>query len=632
MKWLALRQIKSSDPRDRAAAAAKLAGSSDPKALAAIVEALNDSDINVRRAATLALGEFGSLEAVGYLLRPLWDASMFVQYEAVTALAKVGGPAVQHLSAAMLGGDPQLRALITQIVSANPVLAVQLNAAGAVLGQSRPPEAPAEDTGQDDDDEPDETAPQDMRAPLGGLDQLRQQLQSQKKSDVIAAAKAMLRQPDPKAWEELVAADLRRNPSIIELTGKALSKLCRHGDVPTMRPEVARRVLEQLHEVPGDHAIEVFRRALRHINPGVRGLAGRFIDELGLEPADDDERLIRAADQGDWETVRRLGPGALPELLIAQLTDGEMRDCVEAAESLGHLRDGRGVPPLIESLKSPESMLRQAAAKSLGKLQDRSAVEPLCLRLRDTESSVRCACAEALGELLDSRAAEPLRTAARDLQKTVRRSAVRALARLDPAVAVKPLGETLRDKDVEVRRSAAEALATMSGAEVISLLAGALDDEDDPVRTSAAGGLANSTADDPQTAAVRVLSLVSAMRTAGRGARRAAAEGLTRLGWAPANTQQQALHWVAMENPLTAEEFAEDAVDALCVAVVDGGHYYLCQTAAECLGRILDVRAVPALCCALSQSTDMTVRAAAATALGRIRDRGAIGLLAGAGK
>jgi len=629
MKWLAMRQIKSSDPRDRAAAAAKLAGSSDPKALAAIVEALNDADINVRRAATLALGEFGSLEAVGYLLRPMWDASMFVQYEAVTALAKIGGPAVQHLSAAMLGGEPQLRALIAQIVASNPALAVQLNAA-AVVGQYRPAEAPADDAGEDDADESDDETPAEIRVPLGGLEQLRKQLQSPKRSEVIAAAKALLRQPDPNAWEELVDADLRRHPRVVELTGKALSKLCRHGDVPAMRPNVARRVLEQLHEVPGDHAIEVFRRALRHINPGIRGLAGQYIDELGVDPSDDDEKLIRAADQGDWDTVRRLGPGTLPELLIAQLTGGDRHDQVKAAESLGELRDGRGVAPLIESLQSPESMLRRAAAKSLGQLQDRSAVEPLCLRLRDSEPSVRCACAEALGELLDNRAAEPLRAAARDLQKTVRRYAVRALARLDPAVAVKPLGEALRDSDVEVRRNAAEALATMSGAEVISLLANALNDEDDQVRTSAASGLANSTTDDPQAAAARIYSLVAAMRSAGRAARRAAAEGLTKLSWVPADPQQQALHWVAMENPLTAEEFGEDAVDALCVAVVDGGHYYLCQTAAECLGRIMDVRAVPALCRALIESTDMTVRAAAATALGQIRDCGAQGHLAGA--
>jgi HEAT repeat protein len=632
MKWLALRQIKSSDPRDRAAAAAKLAGNADPKALAAIVEALNDADINVRRAATLALGEFGSLEAVGYLLRPLWDASLFVQYEAVAALAKIGGPAVQHLSAAMLGGEPQLRALITQIVSANPALAVQLNATGAVVGQNRPVESPSEDAAEvdDDNDGSEDVVSAGDRDPLGGLEQLRQQLQSPRKSEVIAAAKSLLRQPDPKAWEELVDADLRRNPRVLELTSKALSKLCRHGDVSALRPKVARCVLERLHEVPGDHSVGVFRRALRHINSGVRSLAERYIDELGVDPSDDDEKLIRAADRGDWGTVRKLGPGSLPELLIGQLTDGEMRDRVKAAESLGELQDGRGVMPLIESLKSPESMLRRAAAKSLGQLQDRSAVEPLCLRLRDSESGVRCACAEALGELLDFRAAEPLRAAARDLQKTVRRSAVRALARLDPAVAVKPLGEALGDSDVEVRRVAAAALATMSGADVIALLAGALDDEDDGVRTSAASGLANSTADDPQTHAARIFSLVAALRSAGRGARRAAAEGLTKLGWAPADTQQQALHYVAMENPLTAEDLGEDAVDALCVALVDGGHYYLCQTAAECLGRIMDLRAVPALCHALIESTDMTVRAAAATALGQIRGPGAMGHLAGA--
>jgi HEAT repeat protein len=71
---------------------------------------------------------------------------------------------------------------------------------------------------------------------------------------------------------------------------------------------------------------------------------------------------------------------------------------------------------------------------------------------------------------------------------------------------------------------------------------------------------------------------------------------------------------------LVAEGLGEAAVEPLCVALLDGGHYYLCETTADCLGHILDTRATPALQQALKSSTDMTVRAAAAKALGRLRD------------
>jgi HEAT repeat protein len=95
-------------------------------------------------------------------------------------------------------------------------------------------------------------------------------------------------------------------------------------------------------------------------------------------------------------------------------------------------------------------------------------------------------------------------------------------------------------------------------------------------------------------------------------------------GWQPANDAQRALLFVALENPLSAEGLEEAAVEPLCVALLDGGHYYLCQTAAECLGRILDTRATPALTQALKSSTDLTVRGAAAQALGRLRDPAAL--------
>jgi HEAT repeat protein len=115
--------------------------------------------------------------------------------------------------------------------------------------------------------------------------------------------------------------------------------------------------------------------------------------------------------------------------------------------------------------------------------------------------------------------------------------------------------------------------------------------------------------------------LIAALRSPDRKSRQAAAEALQTRGWLPANAEQCALILVAMDNPVAAEQYAEAAVDPLCLMLNDEGRPEFNQMAAECLGRILDTRAVMPLCKVLRESREANVRAAAATALGQIRSR-----------
>jgi HEAT repeat protein len=195
---------------------------------------------------------------------------------------------------------------------------------------------------------------------------------------------------------------------------------------------------------------------------------------------------------------------------------------------------------------------------------------------------------------------------------------VGALSKLGGSGVVTALSRGLRDPDVEVRVLAVDGLTAVGDEPACRALTAALSDKDDQVRAKAAKGLAGQQGADSEAALVAMLS------GSGRGARRAAAEALTARGWKPSDDAQRALLLVALENPLGAEALGEAALEALGLAVVDDGHYYLSQTAAECLGRLFDPRAVGALCRALKESTDMTVRAAVATALGQIRDPQAI--------
>ncbi|HWE95564.1 MAG TPA: HEAT repeat domain-containing protein [Tepidisphaeraceae bacterium] len=624
--------MQSNDPAKRAKAATKLGAAHDPQAVPVLAAALNDADVQVRRAAATALGEIGGPEAITALVAALWDRRSFVQFEASAALTKIGTPAAAYVMAGLVSPEADIRdtaAMLVRQIAGEQALAAAQAGLAAIAGAQQNPAAVVSDDSAEEDEDDRGAGSEDSAAPpqaLTELERLVAALSGPSRRGAREAAKGLCESADWRWWQALVEAGARRDAEVARYKTIALSKLCRHGDVRELSPAVAREVIEQLSDVPGDHGIEVFRRALGHADPGVRSSAYRLLEIRGEPPLDDEERRFRALIAEDWDALRKLKPGAIPELLIAQLRGDDRRHRAQAAEALGKIGDGRAVEPLIEALADEEERVRGNAAIALALIPDQRSVEPLVFRLRDRDERVRCRAADALGVLRDTRALEPLRAAMKGLDKTVRRSVARAIGQIGGEKSVAMLGEALRDADVEVRRIAVAALAGVGTPEAAAELGAAMSDDDDEVRAVAARGLGDG---GGGLTAAQTAALLAAMHSAGRGARKAAAEALAARGWQPADDEQRALQLVAMENPMGAEEFGESAVDALCLALLDGGHYYLCQTAAECLGRILDTRAVRPLCVALRDCSDMTVRGAAATALGRIRDRAAVATLAG---
>ncbi|MCI0391969.1 MAG: HEAT repeat domain-containing protein [Acidobacteria bacterium] len=68
MLWLKLRRLKSSDDQTRRRAIKGLSRSRDPRAMAALMAALNDQSYLVRKEAARALGEIGDAQAVEPLI------------------------------------------------------------------------------------------------------------------------------------------------------------------------------------------------------------------------------------------------------------------------------------------------------------------------------------------------------------------------------------------------------------------------------------------------------------------------------------------------------------------------------------------------------------------------------------
>jgi HEAT repeat protein len=609
-----LQQLKSGDPAARAAAAEELGASKDPAAAQPLIAALRDPEPLVREAAARGLGELGGEPAIRALSASLWDLTSLVQSEAAAALMRIGPPAIPALAPGLQSTDPQVCQItrwMLVMISGQP-LAEEPAGFGPYEG------GPGVNT---------QVGGSGTSGAGGLVDRLEKASMSCNRAAGRAAARQLCDSDDPAYWEALVTAEVRWDDDIRAAAAAALAKLCDLGDVRGLRPEAALAVLERLDQDEAEHAPEVFRRALGHADPRVRSGALAYLNDLGEPPIDDDEKRLRALIDGHWDTVEALGPGALTDLLIAQLGAGDRHDRKEAVEALGRLKDGRAAEALLGALGDAEEDVRGLAVRALAGLREQRAVEPITRLLRDQDRWVRKEAAEALGTLGSEAALPALAEAIKDRQKSIRQAAAGALGRIGGAGAVAPLGAALSDRDVEVRRIAAEGLARSRCAEAVPYLSAAMGDADDAVWAQAARGLAEVPADaasGPSAAAALEAALLAGLNRPGREGRRAAAGALQARGWQPADDAQRARFLVAMENPLAAEGLGEAAVEPLCVALLDGGHYYLCETAAECLGRILDTRATPALTKALRSSTDLVVRGAAARALGRLRDPAAL--------
>jgi len=102
---------RSVEVEDRVKAAGRMGRSQSPMAVRRLSDALEDPDINVRRAAAHALGETRQSDAVPILAEQLNDKESQVRHEAAQALGRIRSPAgLEHLLRALDDDDPQVRA------------------------------------------------------------------------------------------------------------------------------------------------------------------------------------------------------------------------------------------------------------------------------------------------------------------------------------------------------------------------------------------------------------------------------------------------------------------------------------------------------------------------------------------
>ena len=496
-----LRRLNDEDLFEQNAAAETLGKLGDVRAIAPLIEKLNDRSSTVRRAAAAALeridsswrGSEAARMAVPALLRRLSDDDESVRWVAAEALGELGdaravAPLIDRLNdddyvrgvasvaLSKLGDARAVAPLIDRLADCDPT--VRLVAAEA-LGKFGDAQAVA---------------------PL--IDRLVDNV-GMYGTTVREAATAALERIDP-SWRESEAARAavpallqRLNDDEYEIREVAAEALCELRDTRAVVPLID-RLKDNYHSIR-----EVAAKAL-----GALGDA-RAVAPLITALADGNSILGKAA----MAALERIDPSwreseaaraAVPTLL-QRLGDDNFGVRRGASMALGEFGDARAVAPLIDRLADPDSTVRWVAAASLERIDPtwrgsdaaRAAVPVLLRRLNDNEDDVREAAMGALEQIDPSwRESEVARAAVPALLRRLNdddeyrvRGVVASLGDLGDTRAVAPLVGALTNDSQVVREAAAEALGKLGDAQVVVPLIDRLNDGVLNVRNEAAFAL-----------------------------------------------------------------------------------------------------------------------------------------------
>jgi HEAT repeat protein len=291
-----------------------------------------------------------------------------------------------------------------------------------------------------------------------------------------------------------------------------------------------------------------------------------------------------------------------------------------AARALGELGDQRAGPGLVDALWDPKPGVRLAAAEALATMANPGAYYPFThiVASEHYDDLVRAAAARALGETGDAGAIPALVTALRYFPASgsdvfvdqLHQAAAEALGKIGHPRADRALSRARWYGDDGVRRAAARALARIERGRDLGRAIAALKDEDEFGREGAARQLGAS------GDALAVKPLIAALADSSAEVRKAAAEALAWIGWAPDRGPAGAAYWAALGRWDRCAECGTVGAEALATAL-SSWDLEMRKKVARALGRMGNPRAIPALVAMLDDEY-VTARRSAAAALAGI--------------
>jgi HEAT repeat protein len=448
MLWLIERQLKSKKTTSRRKAVERLCDAPHPRALAALCQALNDEDAEVRRLAATALGKLEAEERIEPLIAAVRDRDADVQKAAILSLKRASDervsnalvPLLRHANAGVRGCAAQVLEFIGWrpgkredemwfLVAKGHCSRVAAFGAAALL-------------------------PLEMVLNAGPY------------SLCVSAVQALGQIEDQR---------------VVRLLLKALK---------SDDAAVCAAAVEALSNVGGPEASEPLINMLRHKNGHVRLAAVEAIRHLGVAAAAEPLRSLLNDPMWDVrraavETLGRLKDERAVDALNRTLADNDADVREATAIALGGLSDRRAIGPLVLALKDATSGVRRIAAAALSRIDEnwsaspeaRAAVEELKPAMYDRDPNVR----HFVGQLLVSLGAVEPEAAPDAAAGEMSASTVEKRRKL----AVSLFLAILCDSDRDLRQAAAEALGRLGERRAESALTRALRDPDAVVQSAA---------------------------------------------------------------------------------------------------------------------------------------------------
>ncbi len=384
MLWWTIQKLKSSDWHVRAEAARALAAAGNPKAVPALIKALDDAVGNERSALIEALGILGHQAAVEPLTAALQNQPRRIkdlrgksstpsqenEYRSLAeALAKIGSASLSPLMGLLGSDDKDVRRW-----------------ASHGLGLLK-----------------------DARAfePLVG------RLQDARSDVRQSAARALGELGDRRAVQPLIKVLAGRDPDSRSAAAEALGMI---GTEEALEPLAAAArdpneplqlaAIRALQRIGGLRAGTRIRTVMEVSKKAVREAAVAALGAMTFESTSAENRAAAAVLRGDFDAALREGP-ASAESLVSALDSRDQGHRLKAIRALRALHSERALQALQPALDDNDRLIQEAAAEALADFGT-AAVPVLLDSLKSEHLSVRGLAAKALRTIGDARAAGPL--------------------------------------------------------------------------------------------------------------------------------------------------------------------------------------------------------------------------------
>jgi HEAT repeat protein len=424
-----------------------------PRVTDLLIEQLESEDLDIRKAAVVALGRIGDARATPALIGVL-DEDPELVIPAADALAKIGDPRAFDALLALVG---------------EPHAAVRQAAVGA-LNSLGSPKMPGRVLPLLSDDDPNVRESAVKIAGYFGYPECADLLLDRCRDEDERVRRA--------AVEHLpFLEDERATP--------ALARALRE-ETPKVRAAAA----GAMALAEGPEVSACLREALADEDPWVRYFAARSLGRRKIVESTD--ALARLARDDKSSHVRIAAVEALGHVggqdavgVVAPLVKSDEPDLVRAAvAALGRIPHPDALPPLFEALHSPDAEVRAEAAGALGARGGAESVAHLRrVATTDVDSSVVGAAVDALRRVGTAEAIAALVALTADPAR--REAAVAALAQTREALIQEVGRGLLPQQSVGVRRAVAEALGQMKSQRASEMLRSAYEDPDASVRAAA---------------------------------------------------------------------------------------------------------------------------------------------------